>query len=103
VLFRNGEPTLLSVLLQSGDTKGVAQANDAIANLASVAGVAGKVGRRPGPDLHSIVRVEPTDDLTICITPSAGKRNSSQPDTLYCFEHTFVRLPVASELSAHSN
>ena len=94
---------MLSVLLQGGDMKGVAQAKDTVANIASVSGVAGKGGRRSSPDLHSIVRVEPTDDLTICITPSAGRCISTQGDILYCAAHRLVRLPVTFKLSVHSN
>ena len=100
MLFRNGEPTVLSVLLQGGDMKGVAQAKDPVANIAPVSGIAGKGGRRSSPDLHSIVRVEPTDDLTICITPSAGRHISAQVDVLYCAAHKLVRLPLTQTLCA---
>ena len=76
MLFRNGEPTPLSVLLQGGDMKGVAQSKDGLPKTESGSGGAGNGGRRSGSAIHSIVRVEPTDDLTICITPSAGTRLS---------------------------
>lgn len=56
----------------------------------------GGTGRRNGSDNHSIVRVEPTDDLTVCITPSAGTWLSAQ------FLHDLLgsnAIPV----SAHAN
>ena len=75
VLFRNGEATPLSVLLEATDMKGVAQSEpkDARSKALSGSDGAGEEGKRSASQVHSAVRVEATDDLTVCITPSAGK------------------------------
>ena len=42
-------------------------------------GNSGKKGnKRSGTGMDAIVRVEPTDDLTVCITPTAGTLSAKQ-------------------------
>lgn len=106
MLFRNGEPTPLSVLLQSGDMKGVAQSKDVLLKAESGSGGAGTEGRRSGSVIQSIVRVEPTDDLTICITPSDGTQLSARRGMLCALCCPVARqtcADLASQVSAHAN
>jgi hypothetical protein len=67
-------------MLQGEAMKGVAQQK-----LSDTGGTNGRGGnsgkkgnKRSGTGMNAIVRVEPTDDLTVCITPTAGALSAKQ-------------------------